>query len=290
MAEKGWTSDDWRGRSFFRRPHQSPPNTRIQVRGQRYSIGVDSVGNPIAPPPNLAALKFREEEGAFLVGALAALVSKTKKLGFVGGMNFPLIHKFEAGYRAGIKHVCSQCTIISQYAGVTPEAFRNPGRGKELALSQYQQGVDIIYHGGVHRPRRLRSRTGKTEIRLGRGGQFRKRWPHSHIEVKGGTSPCSSGHVGERGDLSRRRVPARLEEQAWVCLTTTTTARYPAEIRARVECSARAVIAGKIGCEQLCRLSRSTSRSVPYGTIVGHLWMCGWRDQASSRERRGEST
>jgi basic membrane protein A len=107
---------------------------------------VDGAGNPIQPPPNLAALKFREEEGSFLVGALAALVSKSKKLGFVGGMNFPLIHKFEAGYRAGIKHVCPNCTIIVQYAGVTPEAFRNPGRGKELALSQYQQGVDIIYH------------------------------------------------------------------------------------------------------------------------------------------------
>jgi len=114
--------------------------------GIDYSVGVDKAGNPIAPPPNLAALKFREEQGSFLVGALAALVSKTHKVGFVGGMNFPLIHKFEAGYRAGIKHVCPKCTIISQYAGVTPEAFRNPGRGKELALSQYQQGVDIIYH------------------------------------------------------------------------------------------------------------------------------------------------
>ncbi|MEX2152423.1 MAG: BMP family ABC transporter substrate-binding protein [Gemmatimonadaceae bacterium] len=120
------------------------PNTKFA--GVDYSIGMDSAGNPIPPPPNLAALKFREEEGSFLVGALAALVSKTKKLGFVGGMNFPLIHKFEAGYRAGVKHVCPSCTIVSQYAGVTPEAFRNPGRGKELALSQYQQGVDIIYH------------------------------------------------------------------------------------------------------------------------------------------------
>jgi basic membrane protein A and related proteins len=120
------------------------PNTHFA--GVDYSVGVDKAGNPIPPPPNLAALKFREEEGSFLVGALAALVSKTHKVGFVGGMNFPLIHKFEAGFRAGVKHVCSQCTIISQYAGVTPEAFRNPGRGKELALSQYQQGVDIIYH------------------------------------------------------------------------------------------------------------------------------------------------
>lgn len=114
--------------------------------GIDYSVGVDKAGNPIPPPANLAALKFREEEGSFLVGALAALVSKTHKVGFVGGMNFPLIHKFEAGYRAGVKQVCPRCAIISQYAGVTPEAFRNPGRGKELALSQYQQGVDIIYH------------------------------------------------------------------------------------------------------------------------------------------------
>ena len=120
------------------------PNTWFG--GVDYAVGTDSAGNPIPTPPNLAALKFREEEGSFLVGALAALVSKTKKLGFVGGMNFPLIHKFEAGYRAGIKHVCPTCTIVSQYAGVTPEAFRNPGRGKELALSQYEQGVDIIYH------------------------------------------------------------------------------------------------------------------------------------------------
>ena len=106
----------------------------------------DAKGNMLTPPPNLAALKFREEEGSFLVGAIAALVSKTKKVGFVGGMNFPLIHKFEAGYRAGVASVCPRCTIITQYAGVTPEAFRNPGRGKELGLSQYGQGVDIIFH------------------------------------------------------------------------------------------------------------------------------------------------
>jgi basic membrane protein A len=103
------------------------PNTKFA--GIDYSVGVDASGRPILPPPNLAALKFREEEGSFLVGALAALVSKTGEVGFVGGMNFPLIHKFEAGYRAGVKHVCGRCTIVSQYAGVTPEAFRNPGRG-----------------------------------------------------------------------------------------------------------------------------------------------------------------
>jgi basic membrane protein A len=120
------------------------PNTYFA--GVDYSVAVDKDGKPIPPPPNLAALKFREEQGSFLVGALAALVGKSKKVGFVGGMNFPLIHKFEAGYIAGVKAVCKDCEVLVQYAGVTPEAFRNPGKGKELALSQYQQGVNIIFH------------------------------------------------------------------------------------------------------------------------------------------------
>ncbi|MBV6521668.1 MAG: Membrane lipoprotein TmpC [Gemmatimonadaceae bacterium] len=119
------------------------PNTRFA--GVDYAVPTDSKGQPLALPPNLAALKFREEEGSFLVGALAALVSRSKTLGFVGGMDFPLIHKFEAGYRAGVRAVCADCTVIAQYAGVTPEAFRNPGKGLELALSQYQSGVDVIF-------------------------------------------------------------------------------------------------------------------------------------------------
>jgi basic membrane protein A and related proteins len=118
----------------------------VKFAGVDLAVATDSRGNPIPPPPNLAALRFREEEGSFLVGALAALVGKSKKVGFVGGMDVPLIHKFEAGYRAGVQYVCPDCTVIVQYAGVTPEAFRNPGRGKELALSQYQQGVNVIYH------------------------------------------------------------------------------------------------------------------------------------------------
>jgi basic membrane protein A and related proteins len=118
----------------------------VHFAGVDYALATDSTGKVIPPPPNLAALKFREEQGSFLVGALAALVGKSKKVGFVGGMDIPLIHKFEAGYRAGVKQVCTDCTVIAQYAGVTPEAFRNPGRGKELALAQYQSGVNIIFH------------------------------------------------------------------------------------------------------------------------------------------------
>jgi basic membrane protein A and related proteins len=97
-------------------------------------------------PPNLAGLRFREHEGSFLVGAIAGRVTKTKKLGFVGGMKIPLIRKFEAGYEAGVKHVCPDCVVLSAYAGTEPKAFADPTKGKELALAQYARGVDIVYH------------------------------------------------------------------------------------------------------------------------------------------------
>jgi basic membrane protein A len=98
------------------------------------------------PPANLVGLRFREQEGAFLVGALAALVSKSKQVGFVGGMDIPLIRKFEAGYTAGAKHVCPDCQVLAAYAGTEPKAFADPTTGKEMALAQYGRGVDVIFH------------------------------------------------------------------------------------------------------------------------------------------------
>jgi len=97
-------------------------------------------------PPNLAALTFREEEGSFLVGALAAGLSHTGKVGFVGGMEIPLIKKFEAGYKAGVHAVRPKADVIVKYAGTTGAAFKDPTKGKELGLAEYQQGADIIYH------------------------------------------------------------------------------------------------------------------------------------------------
>lgn len=97
-------------------------------------------------PPNLVALKFREEQGSFLVGALAALLSKTGKVGFVGGMEIPLIRKFQAGFVAGVHAVNPRAQVIVKYAGNTGAAFKDPTKGKELALSEYQAGADIIFH------------------------------------------------------------------------------------------------------------------------------------------------
>ena len=99
-----------------------------------------------AVPPNVAGLIFREEEGSFLVGAVAGLLSKTKHVGFVGGMDIPLIHKFEAGFREGARAVAPGCVVHVAYAGTTPEAFRDPVKGKALAVSQISAGADVLYH------------------------------------------------------------------------------------------------------------------------------------------------
>jgi basic membrane protein A len=95
--------------------------------------------------PNLAGLAFREHEGSFLVGAIAGLVSRTKIVGFVGGMKIPLIRKFEAGYEAGVRHVCPTCRVLSAYAGTEPKAFADPALGQELGAAQYGQGADVIF-------------------------------------------------------------------------------------------------------------------------------------------------
>jgi basic membrane protein A and related proteins len=108
--------------------------------------GIDYAPSPsFRGAPNLAALKFREHEGSFLVGAIAGLVTRTKIVGFVGGMKIPLIRKFEAGYEAGVMHVCPTCRVLSAYAGTEPKAFADPAHGQELGAAQYGQGADIIF-------------------------------------------------------------------------------------------------------------------------------------------------
>jgi basic membrane protein A len=97
------------------------------------------------PKQNVASLVFREHEGSYLVGMIAASKSKTGVLGFLGGMDIPLIHRFEKGYEEGAKAVNPDIRIIDNYVGVTDGAWNNPGKGKELAMAQIGKGADVIF-------------------------------------------------------------------------------------------------------------------------------------------------
>ncbi|HEY0377189.1 MAG TPA: BMP family ABC transporter substrate-binding protein [Pyrinomonadaceae bacterium] len=95
--------------------------------------------------PNVTALLFREHEGSYLVGMIAALKSQTGTIGFIGGMDIPLIHRFETGYTEGAHSVNPNINVIANYVGVTPAAWNNPGQGKELAIAQIGKGADVIF-------------------------------------------------------------------------------------------------------------------------------------------------
>ncbi len=95
--------------------------------------------------PNVASLVFKEHEGSYLVGMLAAKTSKTGTIGFLGGMDIGLIHRFEGGYEEGARAINPNIRVIQNYVGVTDSAWNNPGKGKELALSQIDKGADVIF-------------------------------------------------------------------------------------------------------------------------------------------------
>ncbi len=109
------------------------PNTRFAI--------VDGFSNL----PNVASLIFKEHEGSYLVGMLAAKTSKTGTIGFLGGMDIGLIHRFKGGYEEGARAINPNIRIIPNYVGVTDAAWNNPGKGKEIALAQINKGADVIF-------------------------------------------------------------------------------------------------------------------------------------------------
>ncbi len=96
--------------------------------------------------PNVRSVTFKEQEGSYLVGMLAALASETGTVGFVGGMQVPLIGKFECGYVGGAKAARSDAKVIRNYTGDTPSAWNDPTKGGEITRTQIDQGADVIYH------------------------------------------------------------------------------------------------------------------------------------------------
>jgi basic membrane protein A len=96
--------------------------------------------------PNVRSVVFKEEEGSYLVGMLAAMKSQTGKVGFVGGMDVPLIRKFQCGYVGGVKAANPDAEVFSNMTGTTPAAWNDPTKGGELAKSQFDRGADVVYH------------------------------------------------------------------------------------------------------------------------------------------------
>jgi len=95
--------------------------------------------------PNVQSIVFKEQEGSYLVGVLAALASKSGKVGFVGGMDIPLISRFQCGYAQGAKAANANVEVLANMTGTTPAAWNDPGRGAELAKGQFDRGVDVVF-------------------------------------------------------------------------------------------------------------------------------------------------
>src|ERR671928_2049168 len=99
----------------------------------------------VVEKPNVQSIVFKEHEGSFLVGLLAAQASKTGKVGFVGGMDIPLIRKFACGYVQGVKYAKKDAEVFQNMTGTTGAAWNDPVKGGELARSQFDRGADIVY-------------------------------------------------------------------------------------------------------------------------------------------------
>ena len=199
------------------------PNTAFA--GIDYALATDKDGNVIPPPPNVAALKFREEEGSYLVGALAALVSHTKKVGFVGGMDIPLIHKFEAGYRAGVKKVCPGLPGHRAVRGRHARRVQESGQGQGAGAQPVQPGR----RGDL--PRRRLDRAGRVRGRA-RDQQARHRRRLRSERRSAGTRSHFDGEGREHRDvrcdpegaephLQGRHLLLRIEGRAASATSTT---------------------------------------------------------------------
>ncbi|HEY1150069.1 MAG TPA: BMP family ABC transporter substrate-binding protein, partial [Pseudoduganella sp.] len=99
----------------------------------------------VAQGNNVNSVTFKEEEGSYLVGVAAALASKTKKLGFIGGIDIPLIRTFACGYAQGAKATDKKSEVFSNLVGTTSAAWNDPAKGGELARSQFDRGVDVVF-------------------------------------------------------------------------------------------------------------------------------------------------
>ncbi len=139
-------------------------NNPVVMTGFAFATALDTVApefpdtnfvivDMVVDQPNVRSVVFNEHEGSYLVGILAAMASKTGKVGFVGGMDIPLIRKFACGYVQGVKSVNPDAVVFQNMTGTTGAAWNDPVKGGELTKAQIEQGADVIYHaaGGTGR-------------------------------------------------------------------------------------------------------------------------------------------
>jgi basic membrane protein A len=117
----------------------------LEKVAQEYPELIFAIIDSVVEGPNIQSVVYKEEEGSYLVGILAAMAAQSKKVGFVGGMDIPLIRKFACGYVGGAK-VAGATDILQNYTGDTPAAWNDPTKGGEITKSQIDQGADVIYH------------------------------------------------------------------------------------------------------------------------------------------------
>jgi basic membrane protein A len=113
----------------------------VQEVAERYAKRHFSIIDAVVDMPNVTSVTFKEEEGSFMAGALAAMTTKTKTIAFLGGIDIPLLRKFEAGFAAGAREIDPNVKVLVKYVG----SFDDVASGKELAGVQFDQGADIIY-------------------------------------------------------------------------------------------------------------------------------------------------
>ncbi|MDE1061844.1 MAG: BMP family protein [Oceanospirillaceae bacterium] len=117
----------------------------LSAAAQAYPDTKFTLIDMVVPEANVQNVVFKEHEGSFLVGALAALKSETGTIGFVGGMDIPLISRFGCGYEQGAKHINANITVLQKMTGSTPAAWGNPSKGGEITRSQIEAGADVIF-------------------------------------------------------------------------------------------------------------------------------------------------
>lgn len=121
--------------------------TSLAKLAPRYPDVRFTIVDSVAEGPNIRSITFKEQEGSFLVGLLAALASKTGTVGFIGALDIPLLRKFAAGFAQGARHARGDATVLVNFVGTTPAAFNDPTTGAEVARAQFQRGADVVFAG-----------------------------------------------------------------------------------------------------------------------------------------------